>query len=143
MFDKVFDAVAKPLSAAMIVTALYNAIGEYHALRDEKESQLSIAVKMEALRLVNASLSNADDTNGLEIMLNIIAIAAGVMVSLPLVLLMTRSESVCDFCRQPFLVFSACSSSFLEMLRTLSFIMAFFIHGCRVSGLQLHQRSLT
>jgi hypothetical protein len=132
MFDKVFDAVAKPPSAAMIVTALYNAIGEYHALRDEKASQLSIAVKMEALRLVNASLSNADDTTRLEIMLNIIAVAAGVMVGLPLVLLMTRPESVCNFCPQPFLVFSACRSSILEILRTLSFIMALLIHGCRV-----------
>jgi hypothetical protein len=87
---------------------------------------------MEALHLVNAGLSNTDDTNRLEIMLNIIPVAAGVMVRLPLVLLMTQPESVCNFCPQPFLVFSACWSSILEMLRTLPFIMAFLIHGCRV-----------
>jgi hypothetical protein len=85
VFDKAFEAVAKPPSATMIVNALYKATGEYHALRDEPASQLSIAVQVDALRLVNASLSHAENTTRLEIMLNIIAVGAGVMVSSALV----------------------------------------------------------
>jgi hypothetical protein len=65
----------------MFVSALYNTIGDYHAMRDEPVSQLSTAVKMEALRLLNASLSNPDGTTGLEIMLSIVTLGAGVMVS--------------------------------------------------------------
>ena len=69
------------MSAAMFISALYNTIGEYHAVRDEPASQLSTAVKIEALRLLNASVSNPRDTTRLETMLSILTLGVGVMVS--------------------------------------------------------------
>lgn len=69
------------MSAAMFISALYNTIGEYHVMRDELTSQLSTAVKMEALRLLNASLSNPHGTTRLEIVLSILTLGIGVMVS--------------------------------------------------------------
>jgi hypothetical protein len=50
-------------------------------MRDELTSQLSTAVKMEALRLLNASLSNPRGTTRLEIVLSILTLGIGVMVS--------------------------------------------------------------
>ena len=48
-------------------------------MRDEPVSQLSTAVKMEALRLINASLSNPAGTNALEIVFSIVTLGAGAM----------------------------------------------------------------
>ena len=81
MYDKVLEAIGKPMSTAMFISALYNTIGEYHVMRDEPTSQLSTVVKMEALRLLNASLSNPQGTTELETMLSILTLGIGVMVS--------------------------------------------------------------
>jgi hypothetical protein len=81
VYDKVSEAIGKPMSVAMFISALYNTMGEYHVMRDEPASQLSTAVKIEALRLLNASLSNPCGTTGLEIMLSILTLGVGVMVS--------------------------------------------------------------
>jgi hypothetical protein len=81
VYDKVSEAVGIPLSASMFVSAIYNTIGDYHAMRDEPVCQLSASVKMEALRLLNTTLSSPGGTTGLEIMLSIVTLGAGVMVS--------------------------------------------------------------
>ena len=73
------EALNKPLSAATFVSALYSTMGEYHVMRDEPAPQLSTAVKIEALRLVNSGLSNLTDSTGLELLFSIVSLGAGSM----------------------------------------------------------------
>ena len=142
VYDKVSEAIGKPLSAAMFVSALYNVIGDYHAMRDEPVSKLSIAVKMEALRLLNASLSNPEGTTGLEIMLSIVTLGAGVMVSSDLFLLTTRFAVISPF-RQVALAIYACSVSIPKTFPAFSSIIALLTYGCLVADTQLPHKSLS
>jgi hypothetical protein len=50
-------------------------------MRDEPASQFSMALRIEAVRLLNATLSNPEGTNGLEIVSSILMLSGGIMVS--------------------------------------------------------------
>jgi hypothetical protein len=83
IYDKVSEAIRGPLSAAFFLSAIYNTIGDYHAMRDEDAyaSEISTAIKIEALRLLNPSLSNAEVPARLDNMFSIVLVGARAMVS--------------------------------------------------------------
>jgi hypothetical protein len=65
-------------------------------MRDETASQFSTALKMEAVRLLNATLSSPEGTNGLEIASSIVMLSGGVMVSSCLFSFLSQHKSVCN-----------------------------------------------
>lgn len=70
-------------------------------MRDEAASQFSTVLKIEAVRLLNVTLSNPVGTNELEIAASILMLTRGVMVSSCLFLFLSRRGSAPNLNSQP------------------------------------------
>lgn len=92
LYLKLAAANGKPLSPAIFVCILYNTMGDYHAMRDQPISQFSTALKIEAIRLLNASLSNLEGTTELEVASSILMLGGASMVSSCLFLWLPRNR---------------------------------------------------